>query len=159
MAAIQEKWDSFEREYPQFDFYFLFYSLFSFKKESKTKTKSKRNRKKIKKMQLSMTQERFGYIKQVKELGRDIKECLESCVSKVALNAYTRVLSKSFENLPNGQKVYINCMNPGFVKTDINNNTGTRTTEQGANTAVWLALLPPGGPVGQFFYERQVIQF
>eukprot|EP00249_Psilotum_nudum_P019630 c27348_g1_i3 orf=318-1163(-) len=80
-------------------------------------------------------------------------------LSKVVLNAYTRLLAKSLENLPNGEKVYVNCMAPGFVKTDLNRNTGILTPEVGADTAVWLALLPPGGPTGQFFYQRGLYSF
>ncbi|KAH7663071.1 Short-chain dehydrogenase/reductase SDR protein [Dioscorea alata] len=47
-------------------------------------------------------------------------------ISKVALNALTRILSKKYP------KVCINCVHPGFVKTDITFNTGTETVEQGA---------------------------
>eukprot|EP00252_Welwitschia_mirabilis_P016112 TRINITY_DN35619_c0_g1_i1.p1 TRINITY_DN35619_c0_g1~~TRINITY_DN35619_c0_g1_i1.p1 ORF type:complete len:280 (-),score=59.88 TRINITY_DN35619_c0_g1_i1:387-1226(-) len=81
------------------------------------------------------------------------------CVSKVALNAYTRVLAKQLSLQPDKQKIYVNAMAPGFVKTDINNNTGIVTPAEGADTVVWLALLPPGGPTGQFFYQRKYLSF
>eukprot|EP01018_Ginkgo_biloba_P017095 Gb_07867 [translate_table: standard] len=81
------------------------------------------------------------------------------CVSKMALNAYTRVLAEELSNRPEAQRIYVNSMAPGYVKTDINRNSGILTPEQGADTAVWLALLPPGGPMGQFFYQRKYIAF
>ena len=33
----------------------------------------------------------------------------------------------------------------------------TRSVEEGADTIVWLATLPSGGPNGQFFRDRRVI--
>lgn len=81
------------------------------------------------------------------------------CVSKVALNAYTRVLAKELAKRPEGQNFYVNSMAPGYVKTDLNRNSGILTPEQGADTVVWLALLPPGGPTGQFFYQRKYLAF
>ena len=63
------------------------------------------------------------------------------------------------ENRPEGHKVYVNCVHPGFVKREIINNTGPDTPEQGAETAIWLALLPPGGPMGQFYYEKKPFHF
>lgn len=81
------------------------------------------------------------------------------CVSKAVLNAYTRVLAKELLNRPEGQNFYVNSMAPGYVKTDINRNSGILTPEEGADTVVWLALLPPGGPTGQFFYQRKYLAF
>ncbi|XP_039138255.1 salutaridine reductase-like isoform X3 [Dioscorea cayenensis subsp. rotundata] len=68
-------------------------------------------------------------------------------ISKVALNALTRILAKKYP------KFCINCVHPGFVKTDITYNTGTETIEEGAKGPVTLALLPDGGPSG-FYYDH-----
>ncbi|XVF33372.1 hypothetical protein REPUB_Repub17cG0162900 [Reevesia pubescens] len=68
-------------------------------------------------------------------------------VSKVAMNAYTRILAKKYPNF------CINCVCPGFVKTDINFNTGKLTVEEGAKNPVKLALLPKGGLSGLFFVQ------
>lgn len=81
------------------------------------------------------------------------------CVSKAVLNAYTRVLAKELLNRPEGQNFYVNSMCPGYVKTDLNRNSGILTPEEGADTVVWLALLPPGGSTGQFFYQRKYLAF
>ncbi|CAN6483094.1 unnamed protein product [Victoria cruziana] len=47
-------------------------------------------------------------------------------ISKVALNAYTRILAKKYPIM------CINCVHPVFVKTELNWNTGVLTVEEGA---------------------------
>ncbi|KAL3742588.1 hypothetical protein ACJRO7_017976 [Eucalyptus globulus] len=74
-------------------------------------------------------------------------------VSKAALNAYTRILA---ENYPTFR---INCVCPGFVKTDINCNTGSLTPEEGAEGPMSLALLLSGGPSGRFFQGTKEATF
>ncbi|XWS46053.1 hypothetical protein CRYUN_Cryun14cG0031500 [Craigia yunnanensis] len=74
-------------------------------------------------------------------------------VSKAAMNAYTRILAKKYPSF------HINCVCPGSVKTDLNYNTGLLTVEEGAESAVRLALLPNGGPSGQFFVRMEESEF
>nr|ACN87275.1 short chain dehydrogenase/reductase [Nandina domestica] len=74
-------------------------------------------------------------------------------VSKAALNAYTRILAKKF---PTSR---VNSVCPGFVKTDINCNTGTVTVEEGAESPVRLAFLPNDGPSGVFFDRKEESSF
>ncbi|XP_072956346.1 (+)-neomenthol dehydrogenase-like isoform X1 [Typha angustifolia] len=74
-------------------------------------------------------------------------------VSKVALSAYTRILAKEHP------MICTNCVDPGFVKTDINWNTGTRTVEEGAKGPVMLALLPNDSPSGLFYCQTEVSSF
>ncbi|XP_074368589.1 short-chain dehydrogenase/reductase 2b-like [Apium graveolens] len=74
-------------------------------------------------------------------------------ISKATLNAYTRVLAKKYPNM------YINCVHPGYVDTDINWHTGTMTVEEGAKGSVMLALLPDGGPSGCYFDRTEVAEF
>ncbi|CAA0842607.1 (+)-neomenthol dehydrogenase [Striga hermonthica] len=47
-------------------------------------------------------------------------------VSKAAFNAYTRILARKYTGFR------INCVCPGYVKTDINYNSGVLTVEEGA---------------------------
>ncbi|CAI0379528.1 unnamed protein product [Linum tenue] len=70
-------------------------------------------------------------------------------LSKAALNGYSRIIAKKYPNL------CINCVCPGYVKTDINQNTGFRTPDEGAEGPVKLALLPYGGPSGRFFDQTE----
>lgn len=74
-------------------------------------------------------------------------------LSKAALNALTRILAAE----TSGRNILVNTMCPGWVKTDMGGAGATRTVEQGADTAVWLATLPDGGPTGGFFRDRKPI--
>ncbi|KAK6162385.1 hypothetical protein DH2020_002226 [Rehmannia glutinosa] len=74
-------------------------------------------------------------------------------VSKAAMATYTRILAKKYPGFR------INCVCPGYVKTDINYNTGLLTAEDGAEGPVRLALLPDDGPSGLFFVWKEVSSF
>src|SRR5262249_21641860 len=74
-------------------------------------------------------------------------------VSKTALNALTRTLAAELH----ASGILVNAMCPGWVKTDMGGQGAPRTVEQGADTAVWLATLPDGGPTGGFFRDRKPI--
>ncbi|GLT60684.1 hypothetical protein SLA2020_334400 [Shorea laevis] len=74
-------------------------------------------------------------------------------LSKATMNAYTRILAKKHPSF------CINCVCPGFVKTDINHNTGVLTVEEGAQGPVRLALLPNGAPSGFFFNRLEESEF
>ncbi|PKI69292.1 hypothetical protein CRG98_010293 [Punica granatum] len=74
-------------------------------------------------------------------------------ISKAGLNAYTRVVAKKYAEF------CINCVCPGFVKTDINVNTGFSPVEEGGESPVRLALLPDGGPSGRFFFKKAESEF
>jgi len=69
--------------------------------------------------------------------------------SKSALNMVTVCFAK--ELAAHGIKV--NAANPGYVATDLNDNQGYRTVEQGATIAVHLATLGPMGPTAGFFND------
>jgi NAD(P)-dependent dehydrogenase (short-subunit alcohol dehydrogenase family) len=72
---------------------------------------------------------------------------LDYTSSKVALNAVTVSFAKELE--PLGIKV--NAVEPGHVRTDLNGNSGVLTPEEGAATAIKMALLGRDGPTGGFF--------
>jgi NAD(P)-dependent dehydrogenase (short-subunit alcohol dehydrogenase family) len=74
-------------------------------------------------------------------------------ISKVALNAMTRVLASELA----GTKILVNSMSPGWVKTDMGGEGAPLSVEEGADTVTWLAMLPDGGPTGKFFREREEI--
>jgi NAD(P)-dependent dehydrogenase (short-subunit alcohol dehydrogenase family) len=73
--------------------------------------------------------------------------------SKAALNAFTRTLAAEVA----GTGILVNSLSPGWVKTDMGGENAPRSVEEGADTAVWLSLLPSSGPSGQFFRDRQPI--
>jgi NAD(P)-dependent dehydrogenase (short-subunit alcohol dehydrogenase family) len=74
-------------------------------------------------------------------------------VSKVALNALTRLLAQELKP----RHVLVNAVCPGWVRTRMGGSSAPREVEQGADTIVWAALLPPNGPTGGFFRDRKLI--
>lgn len=74
-------------------------------------------------------------------------------MSKAALNALTRVTAAELGPAP----VKVNAMCPGWVRTDMGGPNATRSVEQGAETAVWLATLADNGPTGGFFRDKAPI--
>ena len=68
--------------------------------------------------------------------------------SKTALNAFTIHLAQALENTP----VKVNSAHPGDVRTDANKH-GHISVEEGAKTAVSLAMLPADGPSGGYFFH------
>ncbi|KAL8167089.1 hypothetical protein V2J09_008588 [Rumex salicifolius] len=80
-------------------------------------------------------------------------------VSKLAINCYTRVLAKELSDRPQGSRISVNSYCPGWVKTALTGWAGNISVEHGADTGVWLALLPEGSASGKFFAERREINF
>ncbi|XP_020586268.1 carbonyl reductase [NADPH] 1-like isoform X2 [Phalaenopsis equestris] len=80
-------------------------------------------------------------------------------VSKLAVNAYTRLMAKLLSSRPEGHRIYINCYCPGWVKTAMTGWQGNMSAEEGADTGVWIVLLPNQLPTGNFFAERREISF
>ncbi|AET02070.1 putative oxidoreductase [Medicago truncatula] len=74
-------------------------------------------------------------------------------LSKAAVNSYTRLLAYRHPNL------CINCVCPGFVKTDMNRNTGDLSVENGAASVVRLALLSSNSTSGNFFARQDLSCF
>jgi NAD(P)-dependent dehydrogenase (short-subunit alcohol dehydrogenase family) len=72
-------------------------------------------------------------------------------ISKAALNAITVMLSAA---LPDAK---VNCVDPGWVRTDMGGQDAPRSVEEGAATIVWLATLPASGPTGGYFRDRKRI--
>jgi NAD(P)-dependent dehydrogenase (short-subunit alcohol dehydrogenase family) len=75
-------------------------------------------------------------------------------VAKAALNAMTKVLPR---DLPPGVKA--NAMCPGWVQTRMGGAGASRTPEEAADTALWLANLPDDGPTGGFFRDRKPLNW
>ena len=74
-------------------------------------------------------------------------------ISKTAINALTRMLNDELQ----GFNILVNSLCPGWVKTDMGGPGASRSVEEGAETAVWLATLNDDGPRGKFFRDRKEI--
>jgi NAD(P)-dependent dehydrogenase (short-subunit alcohol dehydrogenase family) len=74
-------------------------------------------------------------------------------LSKAALNALTRLLAHAGQ----GHNVLVNAADPGWVRTDMGGPSAPRSVREGADTIVWCATLPDGGPTGGFFHDRRPV--
>lgn len=70
--------------------------------------------------------------------------------SKSALNMYTLTLAYELRDTD----FKVNAIDPGYTKTDFNNNQGTGTVEDAATRVVKYALIDNNGPTGKYFSEE-----
>ncbi len=77
------------------------------------------------------------------------------CISKAALNALTLQLAPPLRL----EGISVNSMCPGWVRTDMGGAGATLTPEQGADTALWLALEAPASLTGKFIQKRREIDW
>ncbi|MFT5171370.1 MAG: NAD(P)-dependent dehydrogenase (short-subunit alcohol dehydrogenase family) [Candidatus Marinamargulisbacteria bacterium] len=76
-------------------------------------------------------------------------------VSKTALNALSRILSKELSDT----NILVNAMCPGWVRTEMGGENAHRNVQEGAKTAIWLATLDDNGPTGDFFRDNKQIDW
>jgi NAD(P)-dependent dehydrogenase (short-subunit alcohol dehydrogenase family) len=74
-------------------------------------------------------------------------------MSKAGINVVTRVLAA--ETL--GMGILVNSADPGWVETAMGGRGASRSVYKGAETPVWLATVPDGGPTGGLFRDRKAI--
>lgn len=74
-------------------------------------------------------------------------------VSKSSMNAYTRIIANKY------QTFQVNCICPGYTRTDITSHTGHITAAEAAESVVKLALLSDDGPSGLFFRQAEPTNF
>lgn len=102
--------------------------------------------------------------------------------SKVLLNAYGRLLAQRLAAQPEGRTIHVHNAHPGFVMTGMHRELmkhldeetyqqhmasgkfeqdGAVRVEDGADTPVWLCLLPPGDhtPSGLLWSNRQEMSY
>jgi NAD(P)-dependent dehydrogenase (short-subunit alcohol dehydrogenase family) len=63
-----------------------------------------------------------------------------------ALNVFTVHLAYKLRDTP----IKVNSADPGYTATDLNNNQGHQTVEEGTAETIRLALLPDDGPTSTF---------
>lgn len=79
-------------------------------------------------------------------------------VSKIGVTLLSRIQQAMIDADTTRNDIIINACCPGYVDTDMTSHKGTKTIDQGADTPLYLALLPAncGEPRGKFVSERQV---
>jgi NAD(P)-dependent dehydrogenase (short-subunit alcohol dehydrogenase family) len=73
------------------------------------------------------------------------------CISKTALNGVTVQLAAALPDFA------VNCVCPGWVRTDMGGSNATRSVAEGSSGIVWLAAEAPQGETGKFWRDRKVI--
>lgn len=73
-------------------------------------------------------------------------------IGKAAMNALTVAAAREVPDY-----IKVNAMCPGWVATRMGGAGATKSPEEGAETALWLATLPEDGPTGGFFRDRKPI--
>ncbi|CAN0530763.1 unnamed protein product [Rangifer tarandus platyrhynchus] len=79
-------------------------------------------------------------------------------VSKLGVTVLSRILARRLEEKRKADRILLNACCPGWVKTDLGGAHASRTVEEGAETPVYLALLPPDAtePHGQLVCDKVV---
>ncbi|XP_038201044.1 carbonyl reductase [NADPH] 1-like [Arvicola amphibius] len=82
-------------------------------------------------------------------------------VTKIGVTVLSRIHARKLSEQRRGDKILLNACCPGWVRTDMAGPKAPKSPEEGAETPVYLALLPPDaeGPHGQFVHEKQVEQW
>ena len=62
----------------------------------------------------------------------------------------------AFANELRDTRIRVSAINPGFVATDINDNTGFLTPEQGVRRTIELATMAAPTPTGGFFNDAGI---
>ncbi|HEV8547406.1 MAG TPA: SDR family oxidoreductase, partial [Polyangiaceae bacterium] len=96
------------------------------------------------------------FLDRVRAGGRDLGGWPRNAyrVSKIALNALTRILARE---LPSGPRVNAVC--PGWVRTRMGGPGASRSLAQGARSIVWAATLGDAGPTGGFFRDGRELDW
>jgi carbonyl reductase 1 len=75
-------------------------------------------------------------------------------MSKLALIAFTKALARA------EPEIQVYCCCPGWVKTEMSSNRGSKTPKQGAATPLLLLTEPPGLQYsGEFWQEERAIEW
>ena len=82
-------------------------------------------------------------------------------VSKIGVTVLSRIHARKLSEQRGGDKILLNACCPGWVRTDMAGPKAPKSPEEGAETPVYLALLPSDaeGPHGELISEKKVVQW
>ncbi|XP_074644061.1 uncharacterized protein LOC141900899 [Tubulanus polymorphus] len=117
--------------------------------------------------------QRYNNLKTIPELEQFVNEFIELAqsnthkekgfpdsaygISKMAVTKMTFIHQAEFDK-DSREDVIVNACCPGYCDTDMTSNSGLKSPMDGADTPVYLALLPPGtsSPKGQHVEDRKI---
>jgi NAD(P)-dependent dehydrogenase (short-subunit alcohol dehydrogenase family) len=76
-------------------------------------------------------------------------------MSKAALNTVTLMVADAVR----GGNILVNSVCPGWTRTNLGGPQAPRSVKEAAETILWLATLPDGGPTGGFFMDKKTIDW
>lgn len=76
-------------------------------------------------------------------------------VSKVGTTAFTKVIARELSS-GGHTDILANACCPGWVRTDMAGYNALKSPDEGAETPVYLAMLPPNSPSGEFWLDKTV---
>jgi len=76
-------------------------------------------------------------------------------ISKTTMNAITKQFAAALKS----EKIAVNSVSPGWVRTDMGGKTAPRSVKKGAETIVWLATEAHQSKTGLFWRDKRVIEW
>ncbi|KAK2177136.1 hypothetical protein NP493_616g00025 [Ridgeia piscesae] len=82
-------------------------------------------------------------------------------VSKIGVTVMTPIQQAELDADETRSDLVVNCCCPGYVDTDMTSHKGLKTIDEGAETPLYLALLPPNStqPRGEYVSEKKVVKW
>ncbi|KAI5941469.1 carbonyl reductase [NADPH] 1-like [Manis javanica] len=82
-------------------------------------------------------------------------------MTKLGINVLSRIQARKLSEQKSGDRILLNACCPGWVRSDMGGPEALKSLEEGAETPVYLALLPSNaeGPHGEFALEKKVVQW
>lgn len=80
------------------------------------------------------------------------------CLFQIGVTVLSRIQAKVLTETRPGDGILLNACCPGWVRTDMAGSNATKSPEEGAETPVYLTMLPEGAkePHGQLVWDKTV---